>query len=175
MKPLLLVLLLTFAVSHLNAQSIRIQQAQRGSSPWYADAGVAYGFDVKEFGVRVGAGYELPQIKDFQIGAEAIWYFVDSDTDFYTASLFGQYNLIRQKDYLIYLLAGGHWSQAKFSGSPSFGPTGSGSSSISDFGIVFGGGAEYAITSEGYLFGDLKWNTGDFDQAVLSLGYRIYF
>lgn len=167
------------AQMHTGAQ---ITTPNQGQTPWYANAGLAYGFDIEEFGLSLGGGYELPQVDGLRIGTEFIWYFMDdggfraasTDVDFWTWSAFAQYSFYQDQDWDVYALGGLMYSRLSLDfNDPVLGIRGS--SSDSDLGLLLGVGAEYKVMDQGSIYADFKYNTGTYDQGVLSGGFRYFF
>lgn len=161
---------------------VQINQPVYGQTPWYANAGLAYGFEVEEPGLSLGGGYQIAQVEGLRIGTEFIWYFVDNDSwgtssvdaDFWTWSAFAQYSFYQDQDWDVYALGGLMYSRIKFDFRD--GPSGfRGSSSDSDVGLVLGIGGEYRVMNNGSVYADFKYNTGTYDQGVLSAGFRYFF
>jgi len=165
---LLTVLLLAGVTTSIHAQrgqEVTITQ----NTPWYVDAGVAYGKEIEEFGIRLGGGYDFPTIQRLRIASNFIYYFTDSNVDFYTASVYAQFSLIQGQAFDFYGIGGATYTRNKVS-NPVFG-----SRSDDDIGFLFGGGAEFHITHSGSIYADLTYNTGDYDQMVVSAGFRYFF
>jgi len=165
----LMLLLLFSGATLLHGQRGQTVEYTHGTTPWYADAGLAYGDDVEEFGLRLGGGYDLPNIQRLRLAGNFIWYFADSPVDWYTISAYAQYSIIQGQVFDVYALAGGIYSRKKFD-NPVFG-----SQSKSDIGFLFGGGGEFHIMDNASLYTELTASTGDLDQLVWSLGVRYFF
>ncbi len=152
-----------------------------GDYPWYIDGGVVYGFEVEEFGLQVGGGYEIKQYPGLRVGGNFTYFFVDDgafsganvDTDFYTISGFAQYVFWEEDLFRVYGTGGITYS--RFSADVSIPGFPRSSFSDSDLGLLLGVGVEYELMPRNALYSDLVYNTGDYDQFVLSLGYRYFF
>lgn len=167
--PMILsILLIAGSFTALNAQrgqEVSVSQ----NTPWYVDAGLAYGDEIEEFGLRLGGGYDFPTIQRLRLASNFTYYFTDSNIDFYTASVYAQYSILQGDAFDVYGIGGGIYTRSKVD-NPVFG-----SRSDDDIGFLFGAGGEFHVMPNGSLYSDLTYNTGDYDQMVIAVGFRYFF
>jgi hypothetical protein len=138
--------------------------------------GAAYGFDVEEFGVRVGASKFLNE--NMRFGADITYWFIPSYDDFeeYKSSSSMKSTMIEFNAHFHYFLlkrnslglygigvAGLHYASFSYMGE---------SSSDSEIGIGIGAGVDYDLGSV-KIFAEPKYFFTGFDQFKVSAGVRI--
>ncbi|HTV22731.1 MAG TPA: outer membrane beta-barrel protein [Polyangiaceae bacterium] len=134
-------------------------------------AGLVYGTDIEEVGVQLNGYYGLDGSLDgLRLGAEFAYYFVDDPASFWTVDLNGQYRFVGPGPFGAYFIAG--LDIARFSIDVDLGPLGDDDVSDTEVGLNLGIGAEYAVSHNVELFGELKYVISDYDQAVFAVGAR---
>jgi hypothetical protein len=131
-------------------------------------AGLVYGTEIEEFGVQLNGYYGLEQaLPGLRVGAEFSYYFVEDPVTFWTLDVNGQYRFIEPGPFGAYAIAGLDIARV----SVDLGPLG-GDASDTEIGLNLGIGAEYAVTENVEIFGELKYVISDYDQAVFAVGGR---
>lgn len=126
-------------------------------------AGIAYGADIENIGLQVGATYEITE--NIRGAADFLYYF--TDVEGFTAWEFninGHYMFISEANMNVYGLAGLNYAKSKFDVGPFSGST-------SDIGLNIGAGAEFGL-GFGSFYGELKYELGGFEQLVIGAGIR---
>lgn len=136
------------------------------------NAGITYGFDIEEIGLRAGLTYFLnPQMR---VGGDITYWLPDSPSGVTLTFLEinGNFNYIfyNENDLMIYGIGtlGIHYARSKFEFMGE-----SESDSDTDLALGLGIGLEYNVGSFG-LFSEPKIMLSGFDQAKFNIGARIY-
>ena len=143
------------------------------------NAGFAYGFDMEEPGIRVGATYFLSE--NIRVGADLTYWLVDSDMDYdmgvdITFLEFNgnfHYLFLQENGLIIYGIGalGLHYADVSYDmeewGGPSYGY------SDTELGLGIGGGIEYSLGGVS-IFAEPKLFLSGFDQLKFNAGVRFY-
>lgn len=134
-------------------------------------AGLVYGTEIEELGVQLNGYYGLDgSLEGLRLGAEFAYYFVDDPVSFWTVDLNGQYRFVGPGPFGAYFIAG--LDIATISIDVDLGPLEDDDASDTEVGLNVGIGAEYSVTRNVELFGELKYVISDYDQAVFAVGAR---
>ncbi len=160
---LTLVVVLSFAGLHLQAQNTF------STGQMAINAGISYGFDVEDLGIRAGLTYFLNE--NMRVGGDLTYWLVDAPSGFSFTYLEinGNFNYIfyNEDELMIYAIGslGLHYASI----SSDFG----GSHSDTDLALGLGVGVEYNLGSIS-LFAEPKLFLSGFDQAKFNIGVRYY-
>lgn len=137
------------------------------------NAGISYGFDMEELGLRAGATYFLND--KMRVGGDLTYWLLESYAGFDQTALEinGNFNYIfyDNNDLMFYGIGtlGIHYVKVSFD----MGEFGSGDTSDSELGFGLGIGGEYNLGAVA-LFAEQKFMLAGFDQPKFNLGVRIY-
>lgn len=170
MKQVVLVITLAafFAVSSLQARAQNdFAQGQIG-----INAGLTYGFDIEEPGIRVGATYFLNE--NMRVGGDITYWLIGNQRFFGETFSFTYLELNGNFNYLFY-----NQDDLVFYGIGSLGihyasvSIGSDSDSDTELGLGLGAGVEYNLGALS-VFAEPKVFLSGFDQAKFNAGVRFY-
>jgi hypothetical protein len=136
------------------------------------NAGISYGFDIEELGLRGGLTYFLSP--DMRIGGDLNYWLVESpsggSSTFLEINANFNYIFYNENNMILYGIGslGIHYSRVKFT---FFGETIS--DSDSELGLGIGGGFEYNLGPVS-VFAEPKLFLTGFDQLKLNIGVRYY-
>ncbi len=156
-----------FCLSNVNAQG-SFQAGQLA-----LNAGISYGFELEELGIRAGATYFLNE--KMRVGGDITYWLLESHAgiDQTALEINGNFNYIfyDQNGLMIYGIGtlGIHYVKV----SMDFGEWGSSDHSDTEVGIGLGIGAEYNLGAVS-IFAEPKYMLSGFDQAKFNIGVRIY-
>ncbi len=170
------------AVFLLLASSLHVKaQTEFEEGQIAINAGIAYGFDIEELGLRGGVTYFLNE--NMRVGGDLTYWLTDDHTEHYWGETYSyswtaleingnfHYLFYNEDDLIIYGIGalGIHYSRVSMD-IPGYG---SESSSDSELGLGIGGGVEYNIGGFS-LFAEPKLFLSGFDQLKLNIGVRYY-
>lgn len=161
----------TFTLATLTGTAALALSANEALAEPRLGAGLVYGTEIEAVGLQLNGYYGLPDaLPGLRVGAELSYFFADDPVTFWTIDLNGQYRFIEPGPFGAYAIAG--LDIARVSVDLDLGPLGDASTSSTEVGLNLGVGAEYAVTPNVELFGEVKYVISDYDQAVLALGAR---
>jgi opacity protein-like surface antigen len=139
--------------------------------------GLVYGSELEKLGIQLNYYYFLTAL--LAVGGDFTLFFPESEeaggvkstATWMAFNINAHYILFTAIAMRAYVLAGLNFALFRFKVS---GGGFSVSDSTSEIGLNLGGGIEYAL-AVGFLFAELKYIIGEFDQLVIAAGYRYRF
>lgn len=162
---LTLVVMLSFAGLHLQAQDFSEGQMA-------INAGISYGFDVEDLGIRAGATYFLNE--NMRVGGDLTYWLLDSPSgvSFTYLEINGNFNYIfyKEDDLMLYGIGalGIHYASVSYDNGAFLEDY-----SDTDLALGLGVGLEYNLGGIS-LFAEPKIFLSGFDQAKFNIGVRYY-
>ncbi len=161
-------MLAIFTISSLQARA----ETEFAEGQIAINAGITYGFDIEEPGIRLGATYFLNE--NMRVGGDLTYWLIGDETFIGTTFSFtyleinGNFNYLfyNQDDLVLYGIGalGIHYASVSVGGD---------SESDTELGLGLGAGVEYNIGPLS-IFAEPKLFLSGFDQAKFNLGVRFY-
>lgn len=162
--------IIVFLIAGMNMQTQAQTEFEKGQMA--INAGISYGFDIEELGLRGGLTYFLTP--EMRIGGDLNYWLVESpsggSSTFLEINANFNYIFYNENDMILYGIGslGIHYARVKFT---FFGETIS--ESDSELGLGIGGGFEYNLGPVS-VFAEPKLFLTGFDQLKLNIGVRYY-
>lgn len=172
----------TFTVVLATLTTVLMLSSTDSQAQVQAGGGLVYGnMDSFDLGIQANAFFVLPAAPQVRLGGDFTYYLPQSETEAFggsrvsgTANFFAlnpvvHYTFVEADDFSAYGLGGLSLARASVSFS---GGGQTVSDSNSDVGLNVGAGAGLSA-GPGFVYGELKLVTGDFDRIVFGAGYRV--
>lgn len=138
------------------------------SAQFSAGAGLAYGTDVEELGIRAVGVYQFAE--EWRGAADFIYYFDGvEDVSLWELNTNAHYVFSNDDKFLAYALAGLNLIAVTVD----LGVIGGGKETNTEAGLNIGAGGQYFVTENVSIHGEVKYAISDADQIVIGIGALI--